>query len=70
LRAAAVTALDARFGKSAAGIGGSRERQGAGEQGQIKRGPDGKAAETMEQGRLHRKRVLPGIEKKPIALGS
>jgi hypothetical protein len=67
LGATAVAAFDARLAKLAAGIGGSRKRQGAGEKEQIESGPDG---ETVEQGRLHRKRVLPGIEKKPIALGS
>ena len=70
MRAAAVAALDARFGELAAGIGPSREGQGAREQEQIESSPDGQTAETMEQGRLHRKRVLPGIEKKPIALVS
>jgi len=70
LGATAVAAFDARLAKLAAGIGGSRKRQSASEKEQIESGPDGETAETVEQGRLHRKRVLPGIEKKPIALGS
>ncbi len=54
LRAVAVATSGCLFAGSSRGVGGSREGQSAGKEGEVERSPNSEAVETAEERRIHR----------------